>query len=387
MLSHLLSGVILGLPLAVQAATYTIAQNHSGANFFDGWVFTEGIDASTVGNVLFQSQAAALQQKLAYVADNGHAIIKVDNTTVGTGDTYGRASIKINSTASFGKGSLVIMDAYHLPYGCSVWPAYWSQGSPADSWPQFGEIDIIENVNMATVNQMALHTTQGCTLASSTQVTGKIVSTDCFNQTNGNQGCIVQGASAASYGAGDASTVSAGGGVYALEWSSEGNGIRIWFFQRGSIPDDVAGANPNPSSWGTPTAAWPESSCNSSQFFGAQTLILDITLCGNFAGAASTFQATCSGVCTDLIKTPTNYNNAYFDIAYLRVFSDGTAGSNSGPALTGTSSAATSTATSSSGSSGSGGSGSSNGAISVLATLGLGGVAFIATIAGLALIY
>lgn len=380
MLASLLS-TVLALPLAARAATYTIAQNHSGANFFNDWVFTEGIDATTVGNVLYQSQAAALQQQLAYVDSNGHAIIKVDNTTVGTGDTYGRASIKINSTASFGKGSLVIMDAYHLPYGCSVWPAYWSQGSPADDWPKYGEIDIIENVNLATVNQMALHTTQGCTLASDTQLTGKIVSTDCFNATNGNQGCIVQGASEATYGAGFAA---AGGGVYALEWSSEGNGIRIWFFQRGSIPDDVSGSSPNPNNWGTPTAAWPESGCNSSQFFGPQTLILDITLCGNFAGAASTFQATCSGVCTDLIKTPSNYNTAYFDIAYLRVFSDGTAGSNSGPTLTGTSS--TATATSVSGGSGSGSSGS-NGAISALTTFGLGRTALIATLAGWALVY
>jgi len=376
MFSSLFTTAMLGLPLAVQAATYTIAQNHSGANFFDGWVFTEGIDATTVGNVLYQSQAAALQQQLAYVDSAGHAIIKVDNTTVGAGDTYGRASIKINSTATFGKGSLVIMDASHMPFGCSVWPAYWSQGSPADEWPKFGEIDIVENVNQATVNQMALHTTQGCTLATDAQLTGKIVSNDCFNGTNGNQGCIVQGASASTYGAGFAA---AGGGVYALEWSSEGNGIRIWFFQRGSIPADVSGSSPNPNSWGTPTAAWPESGCNSSQFFGPQTLILDITLCGNFAGAATIFQATCSGVCTDLIKTPSNYNDAYFDISYIRIFSDGTAGSNTGPTLTGTSS--TASATSGSGSSG------SNGADSVLTTLGLGSVAIIATLAGFAITY
>ncbi|KAG9083492.1 hypothetical protein FS749_005993 [Ceratobasidium sp. UAMH 11750] len=376
MFLSLFTTAIFSLPLAAQAATYKIAQNHSGTNFFDGWVFTEGIDATTVGNVLYQSQAAALQQQLAYVNSEGHAIVKVDNTTVGQGDTYGRASIKINSTATFGKGSLVIMDAWHMPYGCSVWPAYWSQGSPADEWPKFGEIDIVENVNQATVNQMALHTTQGCTLAQGTQVTGKIVSNDCFNGTNGNQGCIVQGASDATYGAGFAA---AGGGVYALEWSSEGNGIRIWFFQRGSIPADVSGDSPNPSGWGTPTAAWPESGCNSSQFFGAQTLILDITLCGNFAGSPQIFQGTCQGVCTDLIKTPSNYNNAYFDISYIRVFSDGTSGSNSGPTLTGTSS--NPSATSGSGSSG------SNGAITTLAALSLGGVAVVATVAGFALAF
>ncbi|KAG8710210.1 hypothetical protein FRC09_000240 [Ceratobasidium sp. 395] len=374
MLTSLFTAAILSLPLAARAATYKIAQNHSGSNFFDGWVFTEGIDATTVGNVLYQSQAAALQQQLAYVNNDGHAIIKVDNTTVGQGDTYGRASIKINSTATFGKGSLVIMDAWHMPFGCSVWPAYWSQGSPADEWPKFGEIDIVENVNQATVNQMALHTTQGCTLAQGTQLTGKIVSNDCFNGTNGNQGCIVQGGSDATYGAGFAA---AGGGVYALEWSSEGNGIRIWFFPRNSIPADLSGDSPNPNGWGMPTAAWPESGCNSSQFFGPQTLILDITLCGNFAGAPQTFQTTCSGVCTDLIKTPSNYNNAYFDISYIRVFSDGTSGSNSGPTLTATGS-------NPSGTSGSGSSGSNNGATTTLTALGLGGVALVAAVTGFA---
>ncbi|KAG9119430.1 hypothetical protein FRC07_005550 [Ceratobasidium sp. 392] len=361
MLATLFTAVILGLPLAAQAATYKIAQNYSGSNFFNGWAFTEGIDATTTGNVLYQSRAAALQQQLAYVDNRGHAIVKVDNTTVGQGDTYGRASIKINSTATFGKGSLVIMDAWHMPYGCSVWPAFWSQGSPADEWPKFGEIDIFEGVNQVTTNQMALHTTQGCTLSAGPQITGKIVSNDCFNATNGNQGCVVQGASDATYGAGFAA---AGGGVYALEWSSEGNGIQIWFFQRNAIPADVASGSPNPSRWGMPMGAWPESGCNSSQFFGPQTLILDITLCGNFAGAPETFQKTCPGVCTDLIKTPSNYNHAYFDISYIRVFSDGTSGSN----------AATP---------GRGSSGSNNGAITTLGTtLSLSGVALMAILAG-----
>lgn len=33
------------------------------------------------------------------------------------------------------------MDAYHMPWGCGVWPAWWSYGP---NWPQSGEIDIIE---------------------------------------------------------------------------------------------------------------------------------------------------------------------------------------------------------------------------------------------------
>lgn len=64
-----------------------------------------------------------------------------------------------------------------------------------------------------------------------------------------------------------------GGGVYALEWSSTGKGIQAWFFPRSSIPANLASEHPDPSTWGTPTAAWPESGCDSSKHFGPQTLI------------------------------------------------------------------------------------------------------------------
>jgi len=112
-----------------------------------------------------------------------------------------------------------------------------------------------------------------------------------------------------------------------MRWDSV-NGIQIWFFPRGTIPADLSTNSPNPDGWGAPSADYPQSSCDTSKFFSPQHLILDITLCGNFAGAADVFQQTCSGVCTDLIKTPTNYNTAYFEIAYIRHFTDGTGSSN-----------------------------------------------------------
>ena len=140
------------------------------------------------------------------------------------------------------------------------------------NWPNGGEIDVFENVNMATNNRYTLHTTEGCTHPSnssttSSSETGTLISADCFNGTNANEGCSVQDPSTASYGAGFAN---GGGGVFAMLWNADG--IRSWFFLRSEIPSDIA-SSPNPENWTTPTAFWATSSCDVSKFFAAQTLI------------------------------------------------------------------------------------------------------------------
>ncbi|KLO18229.1 hypothetical protein SCHPADRAFT_913229 [Schizopora paradoxa] len=298
-------------------AALTLAQNYSGSTFFDAWTFVNGIDTNTTGNVLYQTREQAASEQLAFINSAGNAIMKVDNTTSGVNDpTFGRPSIKIMSNATVPAGSLVLMDAVHMPFGCSVWPAFWMQGP---NWPNDGEIDIVENVNLAANNRYTLHTLDGCTHpaadVSSTIETGIVESTDCFNATNGDEGCIVQDPSTNSYGAGFAQN---GGGVFAMLWND--TGIMIWFFNRSSIPSDLPTANPNPSSWPTPTAFWPSSSCDTAQFFSPQTLIFDTTICGNFAGAADIFNPSCTGTCTDLVADPGNYNDAYFEVSYVRVF-------------------------------------------------------------------
>ena len=107
---------------------------------------------------------------------------------------------------------------------CSVWPAIFTK---APNWPVGGEIDFVENVNLRTNNQYSLHTTQGCqhpansSSSSNNNPTesGTLISTDCFNATANNEGCVVQDASTNSFGAGFNDN---GGGVYAMLWDATG---------------------------------------------------------------------------------------------------------------------------------------------------------------------
>ena len=73
---------------------------------------------------------------------------------------------------------------------------------------------------MVTMNQMALHTGDGCTHSSNALQTSTLInSTDCSTAANGNQGCVVTTPTTSSYGEAFASD---GGGVFVTEFANEG---------------------------------------------------------------------------------------------------------------------------------------------------------------------
>ncbi|KAJ3832919.1 concanavalin A-like lectin/glucanase domain-containing protein [Lentinula raphanica] len=313
------------------AQTYTLSQNLSGSNFLSGFKYNESlIDYNNFGNVHFLSQSDAVSNNLTYVDTNGHVIIKVDNTTDANGDTtFGRNSVYLESNNAMTIGSLLVLDAVHIPYGCSVWPSLFTQGQ---DWPTNGEIDLVENVNLATTNQYSLHAgSSSCVQSSSatSNQTGTTTSTNCtvVPSEDENTGCVVEDNQSNSFGAGFAEN---NGGVYAVLWDD--SGIAMWFFNRSSIPSDLSSAEPDPSSWSTASAWYPASGCSPTSAFGAQTITLYIDICGAFAGDTTVFDETCSSVasnCTSLVQTASNYDNAYWEINYLRVFTTGSSSTNS----------------------------------------------------------
>lgn len=149
-----------------------IVQSWSGANFLNGFSFFNYPDP-TNGAVNFVSASQARALGLAYTTKSGSTILKVDNTTYLANGVH-RNSVRITSNTQVNVGSLVIMDAVKLPYGGSVWPAFWTVGN---SWPSNGEIDIIEGVNDYTQNQMTLHSKPGCTLSTPMAASGQLLGT------------------------------------------------------------------------------------------------------------------------------------------------------------------------------------------------------------------
>ncbi|EIN05171.1 hypothetical protein PUNSTDRAFT_75123 [Punctularia strigosozonata HHB-11173 SS5] len=299
---------------------YDLVKEYSGTDFFSEWDFYGSWDNLTNGDIWWLDAANATQQHLAFVNEAGNAIMKVDNTTnVPWNDK--RNSVRITSKAAYPVGSLFIIDMVHMPFGCSVWPAFWTKGT---LWPDNGEIDILEGVNLFTANQMALHTLGGCTHSTPPNQLGRSGSDpDCSTPA----GCIVTEAKQNSYGSGFAS---AGGGVFAAQFDV--SGIYMWFWSRADVPPSISFANSTSSitdlsDFGNPSASYPASTCNITEFFGPQQLVLDITLCGDWAGIGAVYNTSgCTGptgLCYDdnVIGSGANYADAYFEIRYVRAYS------------------------------------------------------------------
>ena len=126
-----------------------------------------------------------------------------------------------------------------MPEGCGTWPAVWEAG--LNSWPNEGEVDIVEGVNNVSPNQMTLHTSPGCTMPASRPQTGTNKLNDCNALVNGNAGCGVADTRGNSFGPAFNTN---GGGLFAMERTE--TSIKVWFWPRdGSPPAEVRDGNDN----------------------------------------------------------------------------------------------------------------------------------------------
>jgi len=302
------------------AHNFTLVDRYEGKTFFDDWNFFS-FDDPTHGLVQYTTQEEATNAGLAYVRDDGVAVIKVDDTTVLQEGEH-RKSVRIHTKKQY-NGGLFLLDLIKMPMGCSFWPAAWTSAS---NWPAGGEIDILEGVHNQTSNQSTLHTNPGCKLDTSNfnpdsnvpvshnTFVGKVVTDNCDANIDFNTGCGIKDEDNRSYGFGLAT---AGGGVFATLWDD--NGIKIWFFPRIEIPEDINSETPDPSSWPAPKGFWSSSTCPTSRFFKDHSFIINTTLCGDL-GEATYASAGCPGTCAQQVADPANFHNAKWKINHLHVY-------------------------------------------------------------------
>jgi hypothetical protein len=205
---------------------------------------------------------------------------------------------------------------------------------------------------------MTLHTGPGCSIDGSGDFSGVVKSSNCYVDATGqdnNEGCGIQANAADTYGDG---FNSAGGGVYAIDWTSQA--ISIYYFGRSSIPSDITAGTPNPDGWPEPLAQF-EGACNIGSIFQNHSIIFDTTFCGQWAGQQSVWASdpVCSqkaATCQDYVaNNPADFAQTFWQVNSLKVYQSmdgfiGTSAASSQPssssaASTGTPAAATTFAT------------------------------------------
>ncbi|CZR56468.1 related to mixed-linked glucanase precursor MLG1 [Phialocephala subalpina] len=335
----------LALALAVSAATVDAAQYtldpsdvYAGANFFNMWNFITDNDP-TGGFVDYQSQAQASSKALiGYNPTKNRAFMGVDYWTTlsptQSATNRGRASVRIESKKNYTRG-LFVADLAHMPSStCGVWPAFWTVNHV--NYPEWGEIDILENINENTNSLHALHTTAGCTVAGNqgaTHQTSTQQSYNCDDQaTTGPygttqsqyQGCAATSTTANSYGT---PFNNQGGGVVVMEWTT--HFIKMWTFAPGAVPANILSEQPDTSTWGTPSFDTEGGSCTMNDHFQAHNIVFDTTFCGNYAGQAYFWQQTSCyksnptayATCAQYVAAnPSVFSNAYWIINSLKVY-------------------------------------------------------------------
>jgi hypothetical protein len=364
---------------SIGRAHYTLTDDYTGQNFFEKMDFFNESDP-THGAVAYQNLGSAIDTGLAGFVPaagvspaTGSANPQSNSSNVFLGVDFKskaamRPSTRVTSKSSYQHG-LLIADIAHAPVGqCGLWPALWMVG---ENWPNNGEIDIMEGVNMYTTNQVTLHTNTGCVADnSSAAFQGTLMTKDCDVNSatqDKNVGCgIAMPASSPTFNSGnltarglprsrisraisqqqDAATQGAsfgrnfnaqGGGVWAMEWTSQG--IKVWFFPYSNspsfdstkaFPSSLLSDSPVPDQFGKPAAAFTGAGCNWDSHFKNQSIVINTSLCGDWAGKVweqdqggqgSCAKITGAKTCEEYVQNnPAAFQEAYWEIRSLKYY-------------------------------------------------------------------
>jgi len=268
--------------------SYALNWHAEGTTFFDEWEFL--LNDPNQGAAQYVDRAQAIQNRVIEAGQT--AIMRAGPK----GANLKRMSAKIETTRKW-KYFLMAIQMNHVPWGCGIWPAFWTR-SPDVGWPNGGELDIIESTNeqpsrssfhVGIPNRCQLNPSMakkpGCTQFIDVEMnnTGTY---DCVTNYPTQIGCAPNVLPLL-----DGQQLSAQPSVIAVEWTEDY--IKIFRIPTQSIPADLAGDAPQPDTWDQwviayyPFAASEQSvpgSCpNHANLMAEQKIVLSLGFCGDWA--------------------------------------------------------------------------------------------------------
>lgn len=323
--------------------TYSLAFRAQGKTFFDGFTFVTNDD--THGAQRYLSKDEAIRSGIASASDRG-VMLRLGQVVANVDPIapYKRQSVNLHSNFAWSptEGFLVVMKYKHIPYGASIWPAFWLMNSDV-VWPAGGEFDIMEYANDET-SKFSFHTDKSCFLDQvkmNSCIYGRMVgeagSTNCkTNYFQNLMGCRPPHIERT--GEWYAKTP----GVIAAVWAD--SAITVYHIPESRIPVDLATDSPRPFTWDEFVIAYLPFSKDSCQDVARpQEVVINIALCGDWAGntwlksplAYATGVTSgcseslsvpkddcCSKFATDNSPGTNDYfqRQGFFDIDYVKVF-------------------------------------------------------------------
>ncbi|CAE7542361.1 unnamed protein product [Symbiodinium natans] len=317
----------------------------SGRDFFEQFTFVTQDD--THGAHKYLNFHDAVRHGVIGATSHGSIFMKIGGIEP-TGDPYApykRHSVMVHSNYAWQPqdGMLVVMKYNHVPWGPSIWPAFWLMNSDK-VWPDGGEFDIMEFAN-DEASKITFHTDKNCMLDPRKVgqcMQGKKMGGSGPMNCNTNYwknlfGCRPRQVQRTG------EWFAKNPGVFAANWDADG--ITVFHIPNHEIPADLKADKPHPETWGKWAVAYLPyvgHTCHK-DLAGPQEIVMNIALCGDWAGnawfrsgAARTtgFSHGCRAdigkpyedCCT---KYATSHdgridhmfrNQAYFDIDYMKVF-------------------------------------------------------------------
>jgi len=324
---------------------FELSMKAEGEEFFDHFTFVEVDDVH--GAHQFTNRSEAQEQETIVVNDD-HVELKFGGLRQPSfdGEAMKRYGVNIHTNKAWdpATGFLAVMHYKNIPYGCGVWPSFWAMNSDR-VWPGGGELDIMEFASYSP-NKVTFHIAGQCELdqqkVAECAPMGKNTESSVDCETNyfiNKLGCMPDQRQP------DGEFFSKNPGVIAAEWTSKH--IIVYHIPEDSIPEDLKSEKPETSGWKKWILAYLPLKPDCKSAVGPQELVLNMQLCGDWAGA--TFGShQCGGVgwnylhgCEKGLSQPSDCCTKYvtderqdsylkgmsWDIKSLKVFTKGGGGS------------------------------------------------------------